>query len=92
MVFLKQFTDAPVQALQRAKEVLDIYLQLITQTHTTVNWSCATEYNNYTTTAVITEQPSTGTHKTNRLHVVAHDTTVLLDSYVRPVIVCSERP
>lgn len=70
MVFLKQFTDSPVQALQRAKEVLDIYLQLITQTHTTVNWSCATEYSNYTT-VVNTDPPSTGTHRTNRLHVIS---------------------
>ncbi|KAB5567731.1 hypothetical protein PHYPO_G00236230 [Pangasianodon hypophthalmus] len=60
VVFLKQFTDSPVQALQRAKEVLDIYLQLITQTHTntSVDWSCAMEYSNYTT-VVITELPST---------------------------------
>lgn len=58
MAFLKQFTDSPVQALQRVKEVLDIYLQLITQTHTTVDWSCTVEYSNYTT-VVLTELPST---------------------------------
>lgn len=66
MVFLKQFSDSPAQALQTAKEVLDIYLELITQTHTSVNWSCTMEYSNYiVTTAVITKLPSapnTGTH------------------------------
>lgn len=60
MVFLKQFTDSPVQALQRAKEVLEIYLQLLIEAHTTVNWSCTIEYSNYTT-IVITELPSTPT-------------------------------
>ncbi|KAI5094804.1 macrophage colony-stimulating factor 2 isoform X1 [Silurus meridionalis] len=58
VMFLKQFKDSPIQALQRAKEVLDIYLQLITQVHTSLDWSCATEYSNYTT-AVITQPPST---------------------------------
>ncbi|KAF5907294.1 macrophage colony-stimulating factor 2 isoform X1, partial [Clarias magur] len=71
VVFLKQFTDSPVQALQRAEEVLDIYLQLITQTHTSVDWSCAVEYSNYTT-AVITEPPTT--HSTEaKLLMLGHN-------------------
>lgn len=64
MAFRKQFTDSPVEALQRVEEVLDIYLQLITQAHTTVDWSCTMEYSNYTT-VVITELPST--HSTGTL-------------------------
>ncbi|KAG7332156.1 hypothetical protein KOW79_003990 [Hemibagrus wyckioides] len=65
VAFLKQFTDSPVQALQRAKEVLDIYLQLITQTNTAVDWSCAVEYSYSFTTPVSTELPSThGTEAT----------------------------
>ncbi|XP_053480450.1 macrophage colony-stimulating factor 1b isoform X1 [Ictalurus furcatus] len=69
VVFLKQFTDSPIQALQRAKEVLDIYLQLITQTHTntSMDWSCAMEYSNYTT-VVITELPRT--HRTEATQVM----------------------
>lgn len=66
-MFLKQFTDSPDKALQRAKEVLEIYLELITQTHTAVDWSCAMEYSYNYTTVLTTEQPgthSTGTHQT----------------------------
>ncbi|GAA6106843.1 macrophage colony-stimulating factor 1b [Tachysurus ichikawai] len=59
VVFLKEFTDTPVQALQRAKEVLDVYLQLITQTATAVDWSCAVEYSYSYTTVDNTELLST---------------------------------
>ncbi|TSL97326.1 Macrophage colony-stimulating factor 1 [Bagarius yarrelli] len=68
VVFLKQFTDSPVQALQRAEEVLDLYLQLITQTHTALDWSCSMEYSYTYTTFVITELPST--HSTEAILVM----------------------
>ncbi|KAK3540237.1 hypothetical protein QTP70_028439, partial [Hemibagrus guttatus] len=67
VVFLKQYIDSPVQALQRAKEVLDIYLQLITQTNTAVDWSCTVEYSYSYTTPVNTELPST--HSTEATQV-----------------------
>ncbi|XP_017577429.1 macrophage colony-stimulating factor 1b isoform X2 [Pygocentrus nattereri] len=55
--FEKQFTDSPVRALQRAEEVLTVYQQLITHTHTFVDWSCETEYSSYTA-LTITELPT----------------------------------
>ncbi|KAI4904873.1 hypothetical protein NFI96_011577, partial [Prochilodus magdalenae] len=57
--FEKQFTDSPVRALQRAEEVLVLYLQLITYTHTFVDWTCETEYSSHT--AVTTTELPTST-------------------------------
>ncbi|XP_062854884.1 macrophage colony-stimulating factor 1b [Trichomycterus rosablanca] len=58
VAFLRQFTDSSVQALERAEEVLEIYLQLITQKHTTMDWSCAVDHSTHTSTAII-ELPTT---------------------------------
>lgn len=84
MVVLKEFTDSPVQALQRAKEVLDIYLQLITKSSTAVDWSCAAEYSYYFTTPVSTELPSThstGTHR-DLYHIPIGFLTVIVSESV----------
>ncbi|XP_026868002.1 macrophage colony-stimulating factor 1b isoform X1 [Electrophorus electricus] len=57
VAFERQFTDSPMRALQRAKEVLDLYLELITHTHTVVDWACEAEYSSHGP-AAITEPPA----------------------------------
>ncbi|XP_072538720.1 macrophage colony-stimulating factor 1b [Salminus brasiliensis] len=59
--FERQFTDSPVQALQRAEEVLALYLQLITHSHTFVDWTCETEYSSYTAVPQLSTQLPTST-------------------------------
>ncbi|XP_073675833.1 macrophage colony-stimulating factor 1b [Garra rufa] len=44
VAFERQYNESPVQALQRAEEVLTLYLHLITTTNTPVNWTCEQEY------------------------------------------------
>uniref|UniRef100_A0A4W4DZ84 Colony stimulating factor 1b (macrophage) n=1 Tax=Electrophorus electricus TaxID=8005 RepID=A0A4W4DZ84_ELEEL len=60
VAFERQFTDSPMRALQRAKEVLDLYLELITHTHTVVDWACEAEYSSHGPAAITEPPASTG--------------------------------
>ncbi|XP_066500424.1 macrophage colony-stimulating factor 1b [Hoplias malabaricus] len=71
--FEKEFTDSPLRALQRAEEILVLYLQLITQTHTFVDWTCETEYSSHT--AVATTPLPTSTEASLGLLEQIHQTS-----------------
>ncbi|XP_030641120.1 macrophage colony-stimulating factor 1b [Chanos chanos] len=57
VAFERQYVSSPVRALRRVEEVLSLYLQLITQTHTPLDWNCEKEYSSQTP-GVPTHRPS----------------------------------
>ncbi|XP_076022876.1 macrophage colony-stimulating factor 1b [Genypterus blacodes] len=61
------FSGSPLEALQRASEVLSVYWELVTTSDTSVDWRCQHEYTEVSCST--TQLPTASTHSSTAQHL-----------------------
>nr|XP_043895118.1 macrophage colony-stimulating factor 1b isoform X2 [Solea senegalensis] len=85
------YRGSPTEALQRASEVLSIYLELVTTSNAPVDWRCQHEYTEIfgSTTELFTETPTDFTDSYDRKSEKASQTRPVKDLYKLGFIIAS---